>query len=234
MLTLYFASFILSHYAYGTLTRSWPSKVRHHIWDLLVNLGLICNIARIVYNNPSVMDLTDPKHIVQGNITRYPELEHHLTIETAWYASGIYNMCFFKDAGYTHSLIAHHMTSILLLFIAEYFNLTVYGFSLIALLTLSNPFMHVAKALHALNNKRGAALTFTLFAAVFFLTRIVMFPLWYLRSTVVLAFPYYKDRYIHIYLLCNGLLSALFLLQLFWFNKIVHMLMNAVAYHEKK
>ena len=225
MLALYFASFIASHYAYGSLTRSWPAKVRHHIWDLVVNLGLIGNIARIVYNNPSVLDLTDPKHIVQGFIVRYPELDHHLTIEMAWYASGIYNMCVFKDAGYTHSLVVHHMTSILLMIIAQYCNLTVYGFSLLALLTLSNPIMHVAKTLHTLN-KHSAKTAFTLFATVFFLTRVTLFPLWYLRSTVVLAFPYYKDRYINVYLLCNGLLSALFLLQLFWFKKILHLFKN--------
>lgn len=230
-----FLLFIGSRYFHSLVCKQWQvsAAVSQHIWDFIVNIGLIGNIARIVYHDPSVLDMADPSHIVQDRHLRIVDLDNHLLLEMAWYSSDICIMMIFKEAsaGFSLSMLYHHLASIALMILAYNLNLTYYGFTLLALLIISNPFLHVAKALHITGNTVAANYAFVMFACTFFTSRIVVFPCWFMRITLWDSYRFYCDHHLHIYMTANALLLALMGFQLLWFRKIIRIVWKAVKYN---
>eukprot|EP00198_Chlamydomonas_reinhardtii_P005768 XP_001695104.1 predicted protein [Chlamydomonas reinhardtii] len=127
----------------------------------------------------------------------------------------------------------HHFSTITLLLISYLLNLHRAGVLVLSLLNISNPFLHVAKVVHYVEAK-GDTLAFLAFAVAFFLSRIVAYPVVVLHATLIESWqvhPAYLDRARHlpVYLLANGLLLLLMVMQVQWMAGIVRLLLKAVG-----
>jgi len=198
-------------------------KVRMYLWDLCINLGLIANMIRIIVKDPAVLDLANSSHLVQT--VRVHDIDVHLIIEMVWYGGSLILMMLNKSYEYSHAMAIHHVLTCSLLFLSYTYNLTYYAFPLLAILIITNPFMYFAKICHAIKHP-AATPAFLMFALMFGIFRIGVFPLWYIRITLIDAYPYYQDHF-PLYMLANGLLVMLLGLQVAWFKRIIHIILQS-------
>lgn len=124
----------------------------------------------------------------------------------------------------TADLVAHHILTIFLLTVSYAFGLTRLGLLTTALFDLSNPFLHVAKIAHIIKLDSMKAVTFPLFALVFFLARVVAVPPTILKCTMLQGIPYNPPWWL--YYPGNSLLVLLYAMQLAWFYKIVKIVLH--------
>ncbi|XP_041094876.1 ceramide synthase 2-like, partial [Polyodon spathula] len=87
-------------------------------------------------------------------------------------------------------------------------------------LFLFNPFQS-AKIFNYAGWKKTCNAIFIVFAAVFIITRLVIFPFWILHCTVVYPLSIYPPFFVYYFF--NGLLMVLQLLHLFWAALILRM-----------
>jgi hypothetical protein len=119
-------------------------------------------------------------------------------------------------------MVVHHLVTISLMLFGYFRGLHRYGQMATTVLDTSNAFLHLAKAVHAsgLPQLAGAKdALFKLFAAVFLVCRIVLPPFCMLVPGIV----YGRAARLPLatYLTTNGLMWAVYGLQLMWFQKIL-------------
>jgi hypothetical protein len=141
-----------------------------------------------------------------------------------WYTHDLMGLPFAEKPRLTKDLIAHHVLTIFLVTVSYAVGLTRLGLLTLTLFDLSNPFLHIAKVAHILKLDAMKAVTFPLFAAVFFFARVVMVPPTILNCTMFQgptlnppAWLYYPG---------NFLLLCLYVMQLVWFYKIAKIVVH--------
>ncbi|GIL70390.1 hypothetical protein Vretimale_3579 [Volvox reticuliferus] len=118
-------------------------------------------------------------------------------------------------------MVAHHVVTMALIMIAYQVNLKRMSVMWQALFDISNPILHLAKALHSaaiqpLERLKWAM--FNLFAITFFVCRVVMGPISILWPSFTIAVEVLPASHCHT---CWGLVIFVYFLQLVWFYKIV-------------
>jgi hypothetical protein len=210
--------------AYTALAPVRFNKIGHIIWDMAMNVVLLSNIARIACKDPSVLDMSDPTHFVQTE--RIADIDQHYIFEMAWYTSATLNMFLFPDCSINALMILHHAASLTLIVLSYSYNLTYFGFVLLSLLIGTNPLLHMSKVLVILKSPLAKP-TFMLFALMFFVTRVVLFPTWFMRITLWDLHPYWKNDRFELYVASNVFLGVLFALQLVWFQRVIRFVAGA-------
>ena len=212
--------------AYTALAPARFKKLGHIIWDMAVNVALLSNIARITCKDPSVWDMSNPSHFYQTE--RIADVDQHIIFEMAWYTSAMLNMFLFPDCDINVFVFFRHAASLALIMMSYSYNLTYFAFVVLAILVSTNPLFHLSKALRVLNSPLAKP-TFALFALVFFVTRVVLYPMWFVRIILWDSYQYWKDDRFELYIMCNVILIALFAMQLVWFHKIMRLVVACVS-----
>lgn len=104
---------------------------------------------------------------------------------------------------------------------------------MLALFAVSNPLLHLAKICNQLSLGPLKIGGFVLFAATFFVSRVLLVPWAVLRVTALETrrqIPYAVEDFPTIYLVLNVLLVALYAMQLLWMKGILRVLRSAVSH----
>eukprot|EP00798_Chlamydomonas_sp_ICE-L_P019573 gene19573-26257_t len=149
--------------------RLW--KICPIMWDFAMNAGLL---AHVVYNNPTTINIT--------NMGNNVDIDQHYVFEMAWCMSSIVNMFVFDDC-HIDILMMRDYVAALAMFVATHtWGMTFFGFALAGLLLPSNPLHHMVHALYVMNNPATKPV-FVMFGVVFFESRVVLLPFWFMRIT---------------------------------------------------
>ncbi|EFJ50996.1 hypothetical protein VOLCADRAFT_103628 [Volvox carteri f. nagariensis] len=164
---------------------------------------------------------------------RHSSISLYHNVELGWYLHYLLKHSLGIGMQDNLQMHLHHASTISLLLISFTLNLYRSGVLVLCLLNLSNPFLHVAKALHYLEASADTV-TFLLFAVVFFFSRVVAYPAVVLRATLLESWqvhPPFLDpnQHLPVYLAANALLLLLMVMQLQWFAGIVRLLTKALT-----
>ncbi|XP_058876618.1 ceramide synthase 2-like [Acipenser ruthenus] len=117
--------------------------------------------------------------------------------------------------------IVHHIATIVLISLSWCVNFIRAGTLIMLVHDSSDYFLESAKIFNYAGWKKTCNAIFIVFAAVFIITRLVIFPFWILHCTVVYPLSIYPPFFVYYFF--NGLLMVLQLLHLFWAALILRM-----------
>lgn len=82
----------------------------------------------------------------------------------------------------------HHISTVALVVLSYLFNLQTLGLLVFTLLNVSSPLLHASKLANTLDWRRAKVALFALFAVVFALTRVMVFPYVVVRAAILNAY----------------------------------------------
>lgn len=190
--------------------------IRYALWELIGNGMLVGNTIIIAYKHPSYIDLRNRRAP-----SDYREFYGVVSTYMAWYTymTLVSYVTSFKD--FNASILFHHVVALSLMTISYMGNSLQYAFVVLFVLTLSNPFMHLAKYLHLAGRQRAKVVAYVCFMAVFGACRILMFTILVLRHCFGAYDAYKSAGALGVYYSCNTLLLAIYALQWVWLKKVV-------------
>ncbi|KAL4418843.1 hypothetical protein ABPG77_004440 [Micractinium sp. CCAP 211/92] len=130
-------------------------------------------------------------------------------------------------------IVLHHCASLALIVVSYAFGLTRIGVLVLATFAISNPLLHLAKVCNQLSIPGLRLGGFLLFAAAFFITRVLLVPWAVLKPVAVdsrVDAPHIKVDFPALWWGVNGLLGLLYCLQLLWMASIVRVLRRATTH----
>ena len=219
-----------------TLVLSPPSDRRRMrfasaAFDAAGSAFVAFRIARLVSFASAAAMIADPSSYI-GMATRVPEFDDHLRLEVAWYlATGIAMFVCRRDHHgdrMSLSMLLHHAVAIVLLQMSLTHNLSRLGMAMLPFLAVSNPLLHLAKALRAAEMTRLSRVAFVAFAAVFAASRVVAFPAVYIRIVATNGAIHWLPERAGMYRAILGLCGVLYALQVFWFRRIAALMLAFV------
>ena len=228
VLAKHIARFVAWRWAFDGMCKHWlPTRYRAaipHVWDLLGNLYIMGWFVRmmatpVAYNFFHVWRLRAPEHYYQGT-ERIGALDEYMTFDAAWYIGCIINTLLHGDSEATPMIVHHGLASVLIITTMRC-NITRLGIALAPFLLFSTPLLHIAFAMHSVGMHRSKDVAFGAFAVVFFVSRIVAFPLVYMRVALVDVGRWWLHDRMALYLGSNVMLMCIYALQVYWFQKIV-------------
>ncbi|KAJ6662913.1 hypothetical protein lerEdw1_011117 [Lerista edwardsae] len=111
--------------------------------------------------------------------------------------------------------ILHHFAALALMFFSWSANYIRIGTLVMIVHDTADVWLEAAKLFKYANWERTCNVLFLIFAIVFFITRIILFPFWILRATVYYV-TFYTTTLIPAYFFFNGMLLILQVLHLYW------------------
>ncbi|GIL47065.1 hypothetical protein Vafri_3889 [Volvox africanus] len=121
-------------------------------------------------------------------------------------------------------MVAHHIASLILIVLSYCFSLHRPGVLLLALLNASTPWLHLSKTARVTGYRQIAMPAFAAFIAVFFISRVVLFPLIFMPLGLLQPLhqiPRVLELFPLTYMLFNGLLGLLVVMQWVWFDAVL-------------
>ncbi|KXZ55861.1 hypothetical protein GPECTOR_2g1412 [Gonium pectorale] len=161
-----------------------------------------------------------------------PLVAAYYAAELAWYMHLLLKHHLGLGLHDSHLMTVHHVASIYLLVMSYCLTLHRPGVLLLALLNCSTPLLHLSKTAHHVGSRGLALVSFAAFAVVFFISRVVMFPVLFLPLGMVHSrrlIPHVLSHYPATFALVNGLLAALLGMQWVWFGAILRILRTAAG-----
>ncbi|XP_043833535.1 ceramide synthase 4-like [Dromiciops gliroides] len=155
-----------------------------------------------------------------------PALYWWFLLEIVFYLSLLLTLFFDVKRKDFKEQIIHHFVAVTLLYLSYSANFMRIGALVLLLHDVSDVLLEVGKMFNYAKWKRSCDTTFLIFALVFFVSRLVFFPIKVLYNTYYLSRAYFQP-YFGFYL-CNGLLMILQVLHVFWFYLILRMLFKFI------
>nr|XP_020441680.1 ceramide synthase 2-like [Monopterus albus] len=153
-----------------------------------------------------------------------PSQYWYYMVELGFYISLVFSVASDVKRKDFKEQMVHHVATIVLLSFSWLVNYTRAGTLVMLLHDASDYLMELAKIFSYAGWKRTCNCIFTVFAAVFIITRLVFLPFWIIHTTVVYPLTVYPPFFI--YYLFNGLLFVLQALHIFWAALIVHIVIK--------
>lgn len=162
-------------------------------------------------------------------------------IQLSYYGSCLVTLPFDNKRKDFLELVIHHLATVLLIGFSYMANFYRAGTLVMVVHDASDIFLELAKNFNYVQFTDLADNVFIAFAIVFFVTRIVVFPLWIINGTFDQAISIYlgltwkeylfnpEYPWFPTYFIFNGLLMTLYGLHLFWFSIIVKMAVDMVG-----
>jgi ceramide synthetase len=130
------------------------------------------------------------------------------------------------DAKMTPSTKTHHVVTIMAIGVSWIYSLDQIGLTTLLLTSASTPFLALSKSFKHKGQMNHAKVTFIIFSCVYFVTRIILFPL-------LLSWPIYNlsidsnsiDSNMK-WILSNIAINSIYAIQLYWFPQIVGILLR--------
>uniref|UniRef100_A0A7M4FI60 Ceramide synthase 3 n=1 Tax=Crocodylus porosus TaxID=8502 RepID=A0A7M4FI60_CROPO len=119
--------------------------------------------------------------------------------------------------------VIHHLAAIGLMGFSWCANYLRIGTLVLIIHDIADFWLEAAKMFNYARWEKTCNVLFLIFSVMFFITRIILFPLWILRGTIILPL-YYSTTPVLAYFLINGQLLALQGLHLYWGNLILDVL----------
>ena len=145
----------------------------------------------------------------------------YFELEIGWYCSQLLCLLVNRDSRDFYAMLAHHLVTPVEIFFSYDCRYAAIGLVIMFLHDTSDVFLHLAKSLHNARLQRTTDLTFALFAAVFFVTRLCLLPL--------CPWAYFTGLGEH-QSVCGhvlaGTCSLLVYLHCYWFFLIVNMILR--------
>lgn len=189
---------------------------KHHLQNVVVDTAIIgydLTLLATVYNRTKVSDLTSP---IPAPVMHL--LHNHLAV----YTFSLLADNLRRPDQVRLSTNVHHVVSVALLLLAYYSRFSHFAILIFAIMGCSTPLLSLSKYYNALENRhRAAILTFASFAVTFFVTRVVLFPLVFMRITLIDAVHYIPK---HLYYASNSIIIAIYIIQLVWFKTIIQII----------
>lgn len=199
-------------FSYGRYLFNPTTKALEATWDLVGDSLLAFNVVRVWLSHRWLF--AGLHHSLFITHARFPEFDMHIAMEVAWYLS---LLPYTKD----RATFVHHLLSAVMGVYGFYNNITYIGFLLLSLMIWSNIPLAIAKILHE-QKSRYADLSMMVFAIAFFITRIIVFPFYYIPIVLYSVRETWLDAGLtNIYYSMNAGLLILAMMQFIWFRKIV-------------
>lgn len=157
---------------------------------------------------------------------------YYYMLEAGFYASLLFSvMGDIKRKDFTEQLI-HHVSTLSLILFSYAANYIRIGTLVMAVHDISDIFLEGAKCFHYHKLRKIADVTFVVFAIVFFLTRLFIYPFWVIHTSLIKCFEL-MPRMVSVYFF-NFFLFVLLCLHIFWGSIILKMAYNMCKQGEVK
>lgn len=191
-------------------------KARSNIWDLACTLFMLAKVVGITWWSDAYVSM-DRCQVPQRE--RIAVFDDYIMTEMGWFIS-----TFAYDAlngSCDAEMVFHHVLAIAIAMASTHANVTCLGFALVPYMLASNPLQHLVKTLHKLLPQSDVTkFVFIMFAAAFFASRVVMFPIYYI----------YPLFFLNIGFVFYPMLVMLYCLQVFWFAKIAKIMVANIGF----
>eukprot|EP01134_Creolimax_fragrantissima_P003877 CFRG3877T1 len=191
----------------------------------------------LLYNRPWTYDLYEcfrnlPFHPVDAGVTTY------YIIQLGYYVSCLVMLPWDNKRKDFAELVIHHLATVALVFFSWYTNYWKVGTIVMVIHDAADVFLEVAKTFNYAGFQDVANHGFTLFAIVFFVTRLVLFPICInsILSDPVREFfdesfyDYVVGGHIVVaHVIFSSLLCVLLVLHVFWFSIIAKMAVSMIT-----
>jgi len=166
------------------------------------------------------------------------EIKGYYLIEVGWYLSLI--MKSFFGVGRFDSFVMefHHVVTLALIIWSYSTGFTQIGVVTFFIFNQSNPLLHLSKLTNYMEWKSIRAYMFILFAATFFLSRVVLLPLVVIRSTFfelprAVSREDWEGAVVYTWYTTNACLGALWLLNVYWLKPILRVIKRNITGMDK-
>ncbi|NXL36233.1 CERS4 synthase, partial [Glaucidium brasilianum] len=157
-----------------------------------------------------------------------PALDWFYLLELSFYCSLVATLPFDVKRKDFKEQIIHHIATITLIFVSYCANLIRFGMIVMLVHDASDYILELAKILHYMKWKRVCEAVFIVFAVVFIISRLVIFPL--------TTYYYFVTKFQLFLLSCliNIFLMILQLLHIFWSYLIIQMIFSVILHGAKR
>lgn len=121
-------------------------------------------------------------------------------------------------------MLLHHVTTLGLILFSWFVNFTRFGVLVMVLHDVSDVFLEVGKICIYMGMDTAKDIIFVVFALTFFVTRLVMYPLFIVKPALWDSYPVWGNLFLRYVII--GLLLMLQLLHIFWFSIIMTMIIK--------
>ncbi|XP_047239927.1 ceramide synthase 2a [Girardinichthys multiradiatus] len=153
-----------------------------------------------------------------------PSQYWYYMIELGFYVSLVFSVASDVKRKDFKEQIVHHVATILLIGFSWLVNYIRAGTLIMLVHDASDYLMESAKMFNYAGWKRTCNCVFTVFAAVFIITRLIIFPFWIIYATGVYPLTLYSTFFGFYFF--NGLLVVLLVLHIFWTGLILRMVIK--------
>jgi hypothetical protein len=193
------------------------TKAQIASYEFVGDALIAINVIHTIYKNPWFLQGVREDLFVQHE--RHHGFDFHCLLETAWYIS-LLPYC--QDMG----TLAHHGLSAGMAIYGLNKNTTYLGFMVLGIMVWSNVFLAASRIMHY-NNNPLAKHAFRVFAVVYFVMRIGVFPFWYMRMMLFRVWPLWMAAGMqHTCYIMNGGLLIITGMQFVWFRRILRIASN--------
>ncbi|KAF8073226.1 Cers5 [Scenedesmus sp. PABB004] len=168
-----------------------------------------------------------------------PNVHKYFNVELGWYFHLMLKHALGLGLADTGAMGAHHLATVALIVTSYLLNVHLVGLLVFGVLNLSSPLLHLSKLASNLEMRRAKTGLFAAFAAVFFVTRVLVFPYVVLKGAVhdapagIRAITQYFWPCV-CWLGCNALLLVLCGMQFVWFKAVLRVLRAALKATNKE
>ncbi|PKU39058.1 ceramide synthase 4-like [Limosa lapponica baueri] len=157
-----------------------------------------------------------------------PALGWFYLLELSFYCSLVATLPFDVKRKDFKEQIIHHIATITLIFVSYCANLVRFGMIVMLVHDASDYILELAKMLHYMKWKRVCEAVFIVFAVVFIISRLVLFPL--------ITYYYFVTKFQLFLVSCviNAFLMVLQLLHIFWSYLIIQMIFGVILHGAKR
>ncbi|KAI8474949.1 MAG: TLC domain-containing protein [Monoraphidium minutum] len=162
----------------------------------------------------------------------------YYNLELGWYLHLMLKHSLGLGLQDTRSMDLHHVSTVGLIVASYFLNFHTFGLLIFTLLNVSSPILHASKLANTLDWRQAKVALFALFALVFALTRVLLFPYVVIRAPVMEAYTQIPritqlPRFFWTWMMFIVLLMVLAVMQAYWFLAIVKILRHVTAGNEK-
>lgn len=204
-------------------------------WVLLGNTLMLGAAMFVVLRRNGGCTFLDTRACLAGwpNLAADPAVTAYYQLELAWYLHMLLKPVLRYGLPDGRDMVIHHCASLALILVSYGANLTRIGTVVLAVFAMSNPLLHAAKICNQLSLGPLKIGGFLVFAAVFFVSRVLLVP-WAVLKPALLdsrtVIPYVLADFPAIYWGVNALLALLYVLQLMWMHGIVRVIRQALTH----
>jgi len=194
-------------------------------WYATVYSGSIFLACRVVYDSDWFFS-TPHYWIGWPNLPLPPVLRWYYLLAVAYYIYSLFALYIEPHQKDFSQMLIHHIATVALILFSFYVGFFRVGIPVLLVHDVSDPLLQIGKLFFYSGKQTVADIIFALFAVVFILSRIVIYPYYLLYTT------YFESKqfleYVPFHREFNGFLFLLFILHLIWSATIIKMVYLAI------